>query len=106
LIVREWKSTASHEKAADNLLHFRHSVLPQLRQIAGYKGAYILQRDPGDGVELTVQKRWETMDAIRKFAGENPEIAVVAPTARAILRTFDTSVTHYEIVLSADQASP
>lgn len=86
--------------------HFQNSVLPELRQIPGYKGAYILQRQLDDGVELTVQTQWESMDAMRAFAGENVEITVVAPTAQAVLSTFDPTVTHFEIILSPEQTHP
>jgi len=40
------------------------------------------------------------MDAIRAFAGDTPERAVVEPEARAVLREFDETVTHYEVALS------
>lgn len=106
MIARLWLCTAAREKAADYIDHFQHGVLPELRQIDGYKGAYILRRELDDGVELTVMTLWESMDTIRKFAGETVEMAVVAPAAQAVLRTFDTTVTHYEIALSPEQTMP
>ena len=42
---------------------------------------------------------WESMGAVRSFAGPQPEEAVVEPPARAALTEFDEIVTHYEIVL-------
>lgn len=54
-----------------------------------------------DRVEFTVQTIWESQDAIRKFAGENVETAVVAPAAKPLFREFDSFVTHYEIVLQS-----
>jgi hypothetical protein len=42
------------------------------------------------------------MDAIRKFAGENPETAVVAPAAQPLFREYDPTVKHFEIVLNTD----
>lgn len=41
---------------------------------------------------------WESMDAIRRFAGDEPERAVVEPEARAVLKTYDDFVSHYEVV--------
>ena len=41
---------------------------------------------------------WESMDAIRKFAGDRPEVAVVPPEARALMREFDETVRHYDVV--------
>jgi heme-degrading monooxygenase HmoA len=97
MIARVWHCIAADsDKVADYVAHFEHAVLPELKQIAGYQEAYILRRQLADGVELTVMTLWESMDAIRKFAGENAETAVVAPAAQAVLRSFDTTVTHFE----------
>lgn len=103
MIARLWRGFAAREKANDYVEHFQHAVLPELIQIDGYRGAYVLRRNLNDGVEFTVMTLWESMDAIRQFAGENAETAVVAPAAQALLRAFDATVTHYEIVLSAEQ---
>jgi heme-degrading monooxygenase HmoA len=104
MIARVWRCTAAGDKAAHYIEHFNHGVLPELRQIDGYKGAYLLRRELDDGVEITVMTLWESMDTIRKFAGENVETAVVAPAAQAVLRSFDKTVTHHEIVMSPEQA--
>ena len=48
--------------------------------------------------EFLVLTYWESMDAIRKFAGDRPELAVVAPNARALMREFDETVRHYDVV--------
>jgi len=49
-------------------------------------------------VEFVVLTLWDSMDAVRKFAGANPEKAVVAPDAQAVLSSFDEFVSHYEVV--------
>jgi hypothetical protein len=41
---------------------------------------------------------WESMDAIRAFAGPRPDVAVVEPEARAVLSRYDREVRHYEVV--------
>ena len=86
---------------SDYVEHFQHSVLPELNQLQGFREAYILRRNQDDGVEITVITLWESMDAIRSFAGDNVETAVVAPAAQAILLRFDTTVTHFEVVVNA-----
>lgn len=99
MIARVWKCRAESGKVRDYIEHFEQSVFPELSQITGYQGATILRRDLDDGVELTVITFWESMDAIRRFAGEQVEVAVVAPAAQAVLRSFDTTVTHYDVLL-------
>jgi heme-degrading monooxygenase HmoA len=106
MIARVWRCMAAIDKAAEYVAHFEHGVFPELREIEGYRGAYVMQRSIRDSIEITVMTLWESMDAIRKFAGDNIEIAVVAPAAQAVLLTFDTTVSHHEIVLGLDQTTP
>lgn len=102
MIARVWKGIALTEKANDYLEHLQRFVFPELTQIEGFRGAYVLRRELGDAVEFTVQTFWESMEAIRKFAGENVEAAVVAPAAQPLFREYDTMVIHYEIVLRSE----
>ena len=103
MIARVWRGIAVPEKAKNYIEHLQQTVLPELYQIDGFRGAYVLRRELNKGVEFTVQTLWESMDAIRKFAGENVEAAVVAPAARPLFREFDSTATHYEIVLRSER---
>jgi len=101
MIARMWKGSALPEKAEDYVKHLQVSVLPELRQIDGFKGVYLMRQDSSKDVEFIVLTLWESMDAIHKFAGENAEVAVVAPAAQALFREYDSTVKHFEVVLSA-----
>ena len=100
MIARTWKCIAAAENVPKYIAHFQHSVLPELRLISGYRAAYLMQRDLGDGVEITVMTLWDSLEAIRAFAGDALETAVVEPAAQAVLRSYDRTVTHSEVVLS------
>jgi len=102
MITRAWWGKTPFHKANDYIRHLERKVLPEIRKIDGHRGAYILRRDLDDGVEFAVLTLWESMDAIRQFAGEDPERAVVPPEARALLSEFDSKVKHYEIVSGPD----
>jgi heme-degrading monooxygenase HmoA len=52
--------------------------------------------------EFVVLTLWQSMEAVRRFAGANPEKSVVEPGARSILTSFDDSVTHFEVVASPE----
>ncbi len=69
----------------------------QNRHIRGFKGIQLLRRDLGDEVEFVTIMRFESLDAIREFAGENYELAVVPEKARAVLSRFDERSQHYDI---------
>jgi heme-degrading monooxygenase HmoA len=70
MIVRAWQAVTDVDKAPEYEAHFQHGVLPELRAIDGYKGAYLLKREESNTVIITVLTLWESMDAIRAFAGE------------------------------------
>jgi heme-degrading monooxygenase HmoA len=79
-------------------------VLPQLRALPGFLGISLMQAQRGDRVEIVVSSRWDSMGAIRAFAGPAPEQAVVEPAAREVLVEFDDVVSHYDVVLEAGVA--
>ena len=66
---------------------------------SGFKGAAVLRRPVGDEVEFTTITRFESVEAIKKFAGEDYEAAHVAPRARELLSRFDARCVHSELVI-------
>ena len=95
MIARLWRGRARTPKDADAYQrHVTGTVLPSIASIEGHRGAQVLRR----GEEFLVITFWESMDAIRRFAGEDPERAVVEPEARAVLADFDDFVRHYEVM--------
>jgi heme-degrading monooxygenase HmoA len=103
MIARLWRCTATPDNTPRYIAHFQHAVLPELRQLGGFQRGYVFRRNLDDAVEITVMTFWVSMDAIRSFAGDNVETAVVAPEAQAILLTFDSTVTHSEVALDTGQ---
>lgn len=69
-----------------------------LETIAGFQGLFLVTRQQGTEVEYVVQTLWDSMDAIRTFAGPQPERAVVEPAAAAMLLRHDEIVDHYEVL--------
>jgi len=102
LILRMWRGRTTPQKSRDYVEHVTGKVFPALQAIDGHRGAYLLRRSVDDEVEFVVLTLWESMDAVRKFAGPKPENAVVEPEARAVLADFDELVAHFEIVHHSD----
>lgn len=96
MIVRSWRARALKNKAEIYAQHAVGHVFPRLKSIPGHKGALLLTRDHAKDVELQVLTFWETMEAIRSFAGPSPEVAVVEPEAQAVLIDYDRTVAHYQ----------
>jgi heme-degrading monooxygenase HmoA len=104
MVLRMWKARSTSKQAAAYIEHATKKVFPKVRTIEGYRGEYLLRRDVEDGVELVVLTLWDSMAAVRRFAGPEPNKAVVEPEARAVLTSFDEFVTHFEVVDRGDAA--
>ena len=68
----------------------------------GYRGAYLLRRDVKEGVEFVTLTFFDSLEAVRAFAGEEYEVAVVPPEARKLLSRFDEKSTHYDTVVTPE----
>jgi heme-degrading monooxygenase HmoA len=103
MIVRSWSATATSAGAGDYTRYFAGTLLPQLRELPGFAGAYLLSSDLDDAgsVELTACTFWETTEAIRAFAGDDITVSVVEPEAQAMLLDFDRTAAHRSVVVDA-----
>jgi heme-degrading monooxygenase HmoA len=98
MIARVWKGVARDAANADAYLrHLAANVLPALATIEGYREVRVLRRADHGRVEFLVLTFWDSMEAIRRFAGADPQRAVVEPEARAVLADYDDVVRHYEV---------
>jgi heme-degrading monooxygenase HmoA len=99
VIARIWHGWTSPENA-DRYEEFLHTkMFPSIHGVEGFAGADLLRRTDGDEVAFITITRFESLEAVRRFAGDDYEAAVVEPEARALLARFDERSQHYEIVL-------
>jgi antibiotic biosynthesis monooxygenase (ABM) superfamily enzyme len=68
------------------------------RKIPGFQAIDLLRREHGDEVEFVTIMWFDSLDAVRAFAGPDYEVAVVPPAARALLSRFDARSAHYQTV--------
>ena len=102
MISRCWRgwATVANADAYEDLL--RTKILPGIHRVKGYRGAYLLRRNVADGVEFATLTLWEPLDAVRAFAGEQYDVAVVSPEARKLLSRFDERSLHYDTILEPE----
>ena len=98
MILRIWRAYADASSADRYPRHLLDKVRPELEKLIGFQGLFLVTREHGAEVEYVVQTLWDSMDAIRTFAGPHPERAVVEPAAAAVLLRFDETVDHYEVL--------
>jgi heme-degrading monooxygenase HmoA len=97
MIARVWRgwTLPEHADAYENML--RQTVLPALRKIDGYHGGYILRDERADEVEFMVVNLFQSLDAVREFAGPDHTVAVFEPEARRLLAKIEPLARHYEV---------
>lgn len=98
MIERVWSARTTREGALGYAEHFRRVVVPELASIAGYRGARLLERERDGEIEVVVVTRWQSLDAIRAFAGEELDRAVVHDEAVALFSDYDRKVRHFGVV--------
>ncbi len=99
MISRIWHGwmTPGNADTYEALLKEEIFVGIQNRRIRGFRSIQLLRRDAGREVEFVTIMIFESLDAVREFAGEDYEAAVVPAKARAVLARFDARSQHYEI---------
>jgi heme-degrading monooxygenase HmoA len=100
-----WSGTALPGNADAYVRHLQEQTFPLLAALPGYRGASVLRRDARNRVVLTVITLWDSVDAIARFSGGDPELAVVPPEAKALLVEYDTRAVHWEIAYSTENPS-
>lgn len=103
MISRIWHgwTTPSNADAYEALLKNEIFVGIQNRHIEGYTGIQLLRRQTGQEVEFVTVMRFASIEAVRAFAGEDYEAAVVPPSARAWLSHLDERSQHYQVRVEA-----
>jgi hypothetical protein len=97
MIARHWRGWTAPQNA-DTYEHLlQNTVLPALKQLAGYHHGYILRRDSPSEVEFVVVNFFDSLESVKRFAGENYTVAVFEPEALALLSRIEPLATHYEV---------
>jgi heme-degrading monooxygenase HmoA len=101
VIVRSWSARATDTGADAYRAYFEGTLLPELHKMPGFSGGLLLSRDEDGLVELTTHTFWESLEAIRAFAGDDVTTAVVEPEALALLNESDATVLHRTVLVDS-----
>ena len=102
MISRVWHgwTTRANAPAYERLLQDTVLLAIAGSGIAGYGGAWLFRREVADEVEFVTTLLFDSLDAVRAFAGADYEVAVLHPEAHALLTRFDPRSAHYEVLLA------
>jgi heme-degrading monooxygenase HmoA len=99
MIARIWRGWAPRDTAPDYERHYATDVAEHLKHVAGFQGARLLRQDDGDEIMFTSITFFESLDAVRGFAGDHYDHAVLEDEARRALSHWDDRVTHQEVAV-------
>lgn len=105
MIARIWRGWAPRARAGDYQRHYESEVSGHLRAVRGFCGADLLRRDEGAEVMFTSVTWFTDLEAVRDFAGDDYEQAVVEGAARAALSRWDERVSHHEAAVRVQGAA-
>ena len=97
MIARLWRGWTSLENADAYERLLREQVRPGLKLIDGYRGGYILRQEGTDEVEFVVMNLFDSLEAVRAFAGPEYTVPVFDPEARSLLSKVEPVARHYEV---------
>ncbi len=99
MISRIWHGYTTPENANiyESLLKGEVIIGIKDREIPGFREIQVFRRELGDEIEFVTVMWFDSIDAVRAFAGEDYEIAVVPEKARAVLSRFDARSQHYDV---------
>jgi len=98
MIMRVWRGITPKEQGEAYLEHLQQTALQTLAQQSGQRGAWVLRRVQGDRCEFALLSLWESLDALRAFAGDQPERAVYFAEDDKFLLDMEPLVRLYEVV--------
>ncbi len=99
MISRIWHGYTTREKADEYEALLKDEIFTgiQERHIPGFQEIQLVRRNLEEEVEFVTVMWFDTLDAVRLFAGEDYALSVVPPKARLLLKRLDERAQHYEV---------
>jgi hypothetical protein len=96
VITRLWRGWTATQNADAYEQFLLSELFPSMRRIPGFRGADVLRRHESDETAFVILTRFDSLDDIREFAGEDDEVPVLEPQALALLSHYDERALHFE----------
>ena len=99
MIYRIWHGYTTIENAPvyESLLKSEifHGI--ERKKLDGFRGIELIRRRTGDEEEFITIMRFDSIEKVKAFTGEDYEFAYVPPEARKVLKRYDERSQHYEL---------
>jgi len=103
MIARIWHGVVPEEKANEYSEYLMRVWILDLKKDKGSKGVYVFRRQDAGKTHFRVISLWDSYDSIKRFAGEDYQLARYYPEDKDYLLELEKYVTHYDVVFSPEQ---
>jgi heme-degrading monooxygenase HmoA len=103
MIARTWTGTVRRPDADEYAQYIRETGFAEYGRTAGNRGAWMLRRDAGDRTEFLMFTLWDSLDAVKAFAGDDYETAVFYPEDDRFLVDRDETSSHWEVAAHVER---
>jgi heme-degrading monooxygenase HmoA len=102
VIARIWTGEVRQADAETYADYIRETGFREYGETAGNRGAWLLRRDDGESTRFVALSMWDSLDAVRAFAGDDIEAAVLYPEDERYLRPGSSTISHYDVIEVVD----
>ncbi|TLZ64192.1 MAG: hypothetical protein E6K16_04465 [Methanobacteriota archaeon] len=103
MIARIWRGIVDETRADEYARYLEKTGLKEYRSTPGNRGVYVLRRAERGRAEFLLMSLWDSMEAIRRFAGPDVEKAVYYPKDKEFLLELEPKVVHYEVLAAPEE---
>lgn len=100
MISRHWTGLCKATKGDEYIQYLKSETFAHLKILDGFVRSEIHQRETVEGIEFLIVTFWNSMEAITRFAGPSPDVAVVPKIVCDMMITYDKQVRHYEVIFA------
>ena len=97
MIARVWKGAVRRRDGDAYARYMQDTGVAAYARTPGNRGVWMLRRDVGDRTEFVMFTLWESLEAIKAFAGDDHETAVFYPEDERFLVERDVTCAHYDV---------
>ena len=98
MILRTWRGSVDAENGDRYFAYLQETGIQEYKATPGNRGVFVVRRERNGRTEYLLLTLWDSMEAIRRFAGDTPERAVFYPEDDGFLVERDEQVDHFEVL--------
>jgi len=100
MIARTWRGTTTAARADEYLEYLKETGVKEYAATEGNRGVFVLRRISDGRAEFLLVSLWDSMDDVKRFAGEQAERAVFYPEDDEFLVDREIEAIHYEVLVA------